>query len=262
MKDKKVDRFFLITVLILVCFGAAMFVSASLGVLAKSEKTFYSILFSQLVLGFGAGLIGMYITFKINYKFWRKYSFMIFIASIILTMLVFVPHVGWMHGGATRWIGIGPISFQPAEILKFGFVIYFASYLSWAKNKVQNFKFGILPALAMFAVIALVLLKQPDTKSLILILITGVSMLFVSGTSLKYIFGIGGIAVVLLGSLVIFTPYLRSRVNTFINPSSDPTGSSYQFQQSLIAMGSGGIFGRGFGQSVQKFNYLPEAQGD
>jgi cell division protein FtsW len=262
MKEKKVDRFFLIIIFLLVIFGVAMFISASLGVLAKNEKTFYSVLFSQLVLGLGLGLVGMFICLKINYKFWRKFSFIIFIGSILLTAAVFIPHVGWSHGGAERWIQVGPVSFQPVEFLKFGFVIYFAAWLSWAKNKVEDFRFGILPFGIMLAIIAFILLKQPDTKSFILITITGISMLFVSGVPIKYIFGVGFGAVILLGALVYFTPYLQERVKTFINPAQDSQGSSYQIQQSLIALGSGGIFGRGFGQSVQKFSYLPEPQGD
>jgi cell division protein FtsW len=141
-------------------------------------------------------------------------------------------------------------------------VIYFAAWLSWAKNKVQDFRCGILPFGIMIAIIAGVLLKQPDTKSLILITVTGISMLFLSGVPWKYLLGIGIGLVFLFGTLVYFTPYLQDRVKTFINPSQDSQGSSYQIQQSLIALGSGGVFGRGFGQSVQKFSYLPEPQGD
>lgn len=262
MKEKKVDKFFLIVVFLLLFIGVAMFISASLGILARSEHTFYSVLISQLVLGLGLGVVGMFICLKINYKFWRNYSFLIFFLSILLTAAVFIPHLGWNHGGAERWIQIGPVQFQPVEFLKFGFVIYFAAWLSWAKNKVQDFRFGMLPFGIMLAIIAFVLLKQPDTKSFILITITGISMLFVSGVPVKYILGAGLGLVVFFGSLVYFTPYLQQRVKTFINPSQDGQGSSYQIQQSLIALGSGGIFGRGYGQSIQKFNYLPEPQGD
>lgn len=262
MKEKKVDKFFLIILLVLVAVGVAMFISASLGVLAKNEKTFYSVLFSQLVLGLGCGLVGMYLSFKIPYKFWRKFSFYIFIGSILLTAAVFIPHVGWSHGGAERWIKLGPVSFQPVEVLKFGFIIYFAAWLSWVKNRVHDFRFGILPFGLMLAVIAFVLFKQPDTKSFILIAITGISMLFISGVPVKYILGISLGAVCLLVALVHFTPYLQERVKTFLHPAQDSQGSSYQIQQSLIALGGGGIFGRGFGQSIQKFSYLPEPQGD
>ena len=232
MKEKKVDKFFLIIVIILVTLGVAMFVSASLGVLAKNPTTFYNVLFSQIVLGLGLGLVGMYFTLKINYKFWRKYSFYIFLLSILLTAAVFVPHLGWSHGGAQRWIKLGIISFQPVEFLKFGFIIYFAAWLSWAKNKVQDFRFGILPLLVMLSIIAFILFKQPDTKSFILISLTGFSMLFISGVKIRYLLSLMAVALLALGILVFFKPYLQDRVKTFLNPSSDPQGSSYQIQQS------------------------------
>lgn len=261
-KEKKVDKFFLIIIFILLTIGVAVFVSASLGVFAKNEILFKSVLFNQLVLGLGLGLIAMYFTLKIDYKFWRQYSFIIFLGAILLTALVFIPGVGWSHGGALRWIKVGTFSFQPVEFLKFGFIVYFAAWLSWVKNKVQDIRFGILPLGIMLGVIALVLLKQPDTKSFILITITGITMLFISGVPMKYILGIGLCVMVFLGGLVLYKPYLQDRVKTFINPSSDPRGSAYQIQQSLIALGSGGVFGRGYGQSIQKFGYLPETQGD
>jgi cell division protein FtsW len=263
MREKKVDKFFLTVVLCLVVLGVAMFVSAALGILARSQKVFYSALESQLLLGFSFGILGMYLALRINYKFWRRYSLPIFVLSILLTAAVFIPHVGWSHGGATRWISLGPFgTFQPAEFLKFGFIIYFAAWLSWTKSRAHDFKFGILPLLGMLAVIAAILFKQPDTKSFILIAVTGVSMLFIAGVPVKYILGVGLCTAVVLSGLVYFTPYLKARVKTFIDPSTDPRGSSYQIQQSLIALGSGGVLGRGFGQSVQKFNYLPEPQGD
>lgn len=262
MKSKKVDKFFLIVLALLILIGVATFVSASLGLLARDKEIFYSVLFSQLVLGLGLGTIGMYLCTKINYKFWRNYSFLIFLGSILLTAAVFLPSLGWSHGGATRWIDLGFVRFQPVEFLKFGFIIYFAAWLSWVKNKVEDFRFGILPFGIMIGIIAFILFKQPDTKSFILITITGLSMLFISGVPIKYILGVGFSLILLLSALVYFKPYLRERVETFVNPSQDALGSSYQVQQSFIAFGSGGIFGRGFGQSVQKFNYLPEPQGD
>jgi cell division protein FtsW len=169
MKEKKIDRFFLTIVILLIIIGIGMFISASFGILAKNPKTFYSVLFSQLVLGFGFGAVGMYFFLKKDYKFWRKNAFYIFLGSILLTAAVFIPFLGWSHGGAERWIKLGPIgTFQPVEFLKFGFIIYFAAWLSWAKNRVQDFKFGILPFGVLLAIIAFILFNQPDTKSFIL----------------------------------------------------------------------------------------------
>lgn len=262
MKGKKIDRFFLIIVFLLLVIGAAIFVSASLGILVKNKDVFYSVLKNQLVLGMGMGFVGMYAALKFDYKILRKYSFIIFLGSILLTMAVFIPGLALRHGGAERWIQFGGFSFQPVEFLKFGFIIYFAAWLSWAKTRVNDFRFGILPLMILLAIIAGILLQQPDTKSLILITATGIVMLFVSGVPMKYILGFSGLAILGLSVVVAVTPYLQERVKTFINPSSDPSGSSYQIQQSLIALGGGGVSGRGFGQSIQKFSYLPEPQGD
>jgi len=261
-KAREVDRVFLGIIIALLIIGVLVFVSASFGILAKSSTKFYGVLFNQLILGLGLGLITLSLASKIPYPFWKKYSLYIFIGSIVLTALVFVPGLGFSHGGARRWISIGPLAFQPVELLKFAFVIYFATWLSWMKNQVRDIKFGIIPLVCMLGIIALVLFKQPDTKSFILILTAGIGMYFITGVKWKYIFGIIGVGLVALVGLVSMKPYLLDRVHTFLDPSRDPSGSSYQLQQSLIAIGSGGVFGRGYGQSVQKFSYLPEPQGD
>lgn len=259
---KKVDKFFLIIVIILVLFGLIMFISASLGILAKNEAKFYGVIANQLILGLGFGLIALYLGFVINYKFLRKNALYIFLGSIILTVMVFIPGLGMEHGGARRWINIFGYSFQPVEFLKIGFIIYLASWLSWAKNKVVDYRYSIIPLLILLGLIALVLLKQPDTKNIILMTATGLGMLFISGVSWKKILGLIVIILVAFSILVLIKPHLMKRVNTFINPNQDISGSSYQLQQSLIAVGSGGMFGRGLGQSIQKFAYLPEPQGD
>ncbi len=256
------DKIFLGLVITLCSIGAFMFVSASLGLLVKNETIFYGVLRSQLFLGLGVGLLAMYITSRIPYKFWRKYSMYFFIGSILLTLAVFIPHLGFSHGGARRWISLGFVSFQPVELLKIAFIIYFASWLSWTKNKISDIKWSVLPMVVMISLIAFVLIKQPDHKSLILIVMTALSMLFISGIKWKYILGMGAILCATLLILAFFTPYLKDRVKTFVDPSRDPHGASWQLDQSLIAIGSGGVLGRGFGQSVQKFNYLPEPQGD
>lgn len=261
-RNQKSDKFFLTIILILLFTGLAFFISASLGVLAKNEKNFYEVLVSQLVLGMGCGLLGMYITLKIPYQFWRKYAFYFFVFALILTACVFIPGVGWTHGGATRWISVFGLSFQPAEILKFAFIIYLSAYLASVKSKIGNFKLTILPFAFMVGVIGLILLNQPDHKSFILIVATGLAMLFLAKVPFRHILLMGVLAVLLAGVLVYFTPYLQSRVKTFLDPNHDAKGASYQIQQSLIAIGSGGVLGRGYGQSIQKFNYLPEAQGD
>lgn len=262
MKKNSIDKIFFGIVASLVVIGLIIFTSASLGILVRNEAKFYGVIFSQFTFGFLGGLVALFIGLKIPYKFLRKYSLVLFVISILLTAAVLIPGIGQSHGGATRWISILGYSFQPVEFLKIGFIIYFAAWLSWAKGKVKDPMFSILPLVIFLGIIAGVLLKQPDTKSIILITITAIVMLFVSGAPIKYILGFFAVSMIAFVILVSFTPYLKERVNTFFNPSENSRSSSYQLQQSLIAIGSGGLVGRGLGQSIQKFNYLPEPQGD
>lgn len=262
MKKGRIDKTFLGIVIALVFAGLITFTSASLGILAKNEVEFNNVLFSQFVLGFGGGILALFIGYKIPYKFIRKYSLLIFILSILITLLVFVPGIGLKFKGASRWINVFGFSFQPVELLKIGFIIYFSAWLSWAKTKVKSPLFSILPLIILIGSIGAILLKQPDTKSLILMTITALVMLFVSGAPIKHLAIFFAIALVCFSVLVYFTPYLKARMETFIKPQENSQTISYQLQQSLIAIGSGGIAGRGLGQSIQKFNYLPEPQGD
>lgn len=260
--NNKIDKIFFGIVISLIIIGVIMFISASLGILNKNESKFYGVMFSQLVYGLGGGLVALYFGLKVDYKFWRRYSLPLFVASIIITLLVFVPSIGFSHGGSRRWINVFDFSLQPVEFLKIGFIIYFAAWLSWAKNRVKDYRFSLIPLLILLGIISAVLIKQPDIKSLILITATGLVMLFVSGAPWKYILGMFAVFIIAFGVLAFTTPYLKSRVTTFLNPGQNASSSSYQIQQALIAVGSGGIAGRGLGQSIQKFNYLPEPQGD
>ncbi len=261
-RKKGIDKTFFGIIIALVVIGLIMFTSASLGILAKNEAKFYGVIFNQLIFGLAGGLVALYFALKIPYTFWRSYSMVFFIISVLLTLLVFVPGFGFSHGGANRWINVLGISIQPVEFLKIGFIFYFAALLSLAKNRIHQFRYSFLPFILLLGIISVILLKQPDTKSIILIIATAFIMLFVSGVSWKKISGLLILCLIAFGVLVSFKPYLMNRINTFINPNQDGRGTSYQIQQSLIAVGSGGTFGRGLGQSIQKFNYLPEPQGD
>lgn len=258
----KIDRTFLSIVASLIIIGAIMFVSASLGILNKNVAKFNGVMVSQLVYGLLGGLVVFYFCLHIPYKFWRRYSLPIFLASIIVTTLVFVPGLGFEHGGSKRWIDILGFSLQPVEFLKIGFIIYFAAFLSWAKGRVKDLKFSLLPLIILLGIISIILINQPDMKSLILITATAIVMLFISGTPWKYILGLFLVAVMALMIFAFATPYLKNRIDTFMHPNENSTTSSWQIQKSLIAIGSGGLTGRGLGQSILKFSYLPEPQGD
>ncbi len=259
--QKSFDRVFLIIVGLLLIVGLFSFMSASFGILAKNTAKFYGVLLNQ-GLGLIIGLVVMFLTSKINYEVWKKYAFYIFLMGVIAVGLVFIPGLGFSHGGATRWLNLGPFSFQPVELLKIGFIIYFAAWLSWTKVELNRMKSGVLPLVILFILGMVLLLKQPDTKSLILMIGSGGALAYLAGLPKKYVVTIFLAGMLGLGGLVAVKPYLFDRIQTFLNPSIDPQGSSFQLQQSLIAIGSGGVMGRGLGQSIQKFSYLPEPQGD
>ncbi len=261
-KQKPFDRYFFWIVSVIAGIGLLSFISASLGILAKSETKFYGVLFNQVVFGLVGGFLLLWICSLIPYTFWRAYSFYFFLAALLVTLAVFIPGLGFEHGGARRWISIGPLQFQPAEFLKVAFVMYFSAWLAWTRKKEGEFLFKILPLVVLLGIVAAALLFQPDTKSLILSTAAACGILFVSGVSWKKVVGVIVLGIVVVGVLAYVRPYVMDRIKTFIDPSADPRGASYQLQQSLIAVGSGGVFGRGLGQSVQKFSYLPEPQGD
>ncbi len=263
MKTLRIDKPLLTSVLILVFAGFFIFSSASLGLLARDEGAqFGSIAFNQLI-GLIIGLsICAFIATKTNYRFLKKYAFYIFCATLFINLLLFIPGLSLQHGGATRWINLRIITFQPSELLKLAFIIYFATWLSAVKDKVRIFKFGLAPFMVIMGILGVLLLAQSDTDTLVVIFASGLAMLIVAGGRVRDIAVMLLIGALCVGSVAYFRPYARQRIMTFLNPAADPLGSGYQIQQSLIAIGSGRVTGRGFGQSVQKFNYLPEPIGD
>jgi cell division protein FtsW len=258
----KFDKPFLFISVILIVVGFFIFSSASLGLLAKEVSNYSNITFSQTVFGLFLGTLAMIIVARSDIKIWKKLALYLFILAIVLNILVLFPQIGFEHAGARRWIKLWSISFQTSEILKLAFIIYFASWLSGVKEKVKTFHWGFLPLLILLGISAVLLLLQPDTDNLILIVIAGVAMFVAGGGQWRHVLIIALAGTVGFAFLVYTKPYIRARITTFFNPSADSLGASYQIRQSLIAIGSGGLFGRGFGQSVQKFTYLPEPVGD
>jgi len=257
-----VDKIFLGISLAIVVAGIFIFSSASLGILAQNESKFYGIIFNQIILGLSLGLIFLAVFSRINYRYLKKFSFIIFFAGAVLSALVFVPGLGLEHNGATRWLSLGSFSFQPAEFLKIGFVTALAALLSMFRDRIRSFKHGILPFIVLAGISGAILLKQPDTGTFLVIFSAGIAMLFVAGARLRDIGALAAASIAGIIALAFAKPYLMARIVTFFNPAADPLGASYQLQQSLIAIGSGGLFGRGFGQSIQKFDFLPEPVGD
>lgn len=246
---------------LLIC-GFVIFVSASLGLLARSNISVFSIALNHIFLGIFGGLIVAYFVSRIQYRIWKKWAPHLFIASAALTALVFIPGLGLESGGGTRWLLIGPISFQPGEALKIGTILFLAAYLAKHRTRLGDWQYGLGGFLAILAVPTTILLLQPDTGTLIIIVASAAAMFLAAGAKWKHIGVIVLIGIIGIGALMVTRPYVLDRFTSFLNPFSDPQGASYQVRQSLIAVGSGGTFGRGFGQSIQKFSYLPEPMSD
>jgi cell division protein FtsW len=262
MKKIKVDLMFLVSLFLLTAIGFLVFSSASLGLLSKHSIKYANVAFNQTFFGLFLGSIACIITANIPYTFYKKNAFWIFLFSIILTALVFLPGLGIEHGGAKRWLDMKVFTFQPGEILKIAYIMYLCAWIASVKNKVEKFTYGMLPFFLITAVVGAIFLAQPDTDTFIIALTAGVSVLFVSGVKWRHIFLIFIIALLGIGTIAFTRPYVMSRITTFLNPELNGLSSGYQIQQSLIAVGSGGVYGRGFGQSVQKFDFLPEPIGD
>ncbi|MCX6717907.1 MAG: putative peptidoglycan glycosyltransferase FtsW [Candidatus Taylorbacteria bacterium] len=261
-KNLGVDKIFLFSVIFLTAIGFAVFLSASMGILAKDSVQFSSITFKQAFFGIILGFVFCFIFSKINYKIFKKYALIFFIFSLLLVSLVFIPQIGLSLNGAKRWISIFGFSFQPVALLNLGFVVYWSAWLSFVKDKAQQFNYGPLPLSIILSIIGTLLLLQPDTDSFLVICFTGIVMLIVAGGKFRHIFLLGFVGILCLTVLAFSRPYIMSRIQSYFNPSVNSLSSGYQLQQSLIAVGSGQIFGRGFGQSIQKFKFLPESISD
>lgn len=259
---ERIDRTLAILVIVLVAAGLLIFLSASLGLFTRDAGAFESAAFSQLALGLGGGLVALYVASKVPLQFLRVYSLYFFGAALVLTAAVFLPVVGLSINGARRWLDLGVTTLQPAELLKIAYVLYLSTWLAAAKNRAASLWDGVVPFGIMTALVGAILLLQPDTDTFLVIAASGLAVMFAAGMRYRDLAVAGLVAVVLVAALVAVRPYLLERVLTFVEPSRDPLGAGYQIQQSLIAVGSGGVFGRGFGQSIQKFNYLPEASSD
>ena len=259
----KPDKSFSIISGLLILFGLVVFSSAAFGLLARGESAgLENGFFSQFVLGLGGGLVLGYIAYRIDINKIRPLSLWLFIASVGITLLVFVPHFGLEWGGAKRWILLGPISFQPAELLKLSTVLLYASWMAGIGKDIKTIRYGVATFLGLLAVAILPLIFQPDNGTAIILIVTSIIMFFSANGKIKHLLTLGLILILLAGVVTLSRPYVMDRILSYLNIVEDPLGVDYQAKQSLMAIGSGEIFGRGWGQSLQKFQYLPEPVGD
>ncbi len=258
-----IDLSLLIVSCLLLVAGLAVLWSAST---AESRHTYDNtnyLIIHQLTRGVLIGLIAMWIFSKLDYHKLKKPAAIIIIGGLLLLLALKIPGLGFTANGATRWIDLGPILFQPSEFAKLALIIYLAAWTSnHNRNGVNNFWSSLFPPLLIVTTMAGLIVFQPDLGTAIAITAIAVTMLFVGGAKLKYLFWTGIGAVILSGLMIIFEPYRMRRITAFINPEIDTLGVSYQINQALIAIGSGGFLGYGYGLSRQKHFYLPEAIND
>lgn len=249
----KGDRLVLILTFALSLFGITMiFDASSVSSLKDFGNKFYYL--EHQALWFGIGSLSFLFFSEYDYRNLRKFALPAFLLSIIFLILVLIPGLNREIYGGKRWLQLGPIGFQPAELTKLTLIIY----LSTLFEKKKEF----LPFIFLVGLILGLLLLEPDLGTATIIISTAVALYFVSGASLKEMSIMGVSSFLLIPLMIMFSPYRRERLFTFLNNSFDVQGSSYHVRQVLIALGSGGIFGRGLGQSRQKFLFLPEVSTD
>lgn len=271
-KDTKnnLDFGMLITIIILLCAGIVMVASASSYYALSNYNNSNYFLVRQLFFGI-IGFIFMIIISNIDYKRYKKWGYLFYIICLVLLALVLTP-LGQTRNGAKRWLGFGALVFQPSEIMKIGLVIGMSTYLSLNYKKLNSFKGYIIPIL-MLLLVVIVMFMQKHLSGTIVMFVAACSIIFVSGIKVKARYIIAGIiAAAAMLAVFIFMPsgdstesggsFRLDRIVSFLNPEEDIKGGNWQAAQSLYAIGSGGIFGRGLGQSRQKYLWLPEAQND
>ncbi len=249
------------TVLVLVSIGIVFIYSSSSVYAYKRFDNPEYFLFKHL-LYVGIGLVAMVILSRTDYSVFKRHPYLIISICILLVLMVYIPKIGVIKNGARRWINLGFITFQPSEILKYGFVIYISYLISKSQEKISSFKGGFLPGLFVMMIVAVILLKQPDFGTTVLLLFTFLSLYFIAGTRLSYIFGLVIAAIPAVYYIIMRSPYKRARIMAFLDPEVHKDTIGYQIYESLISLGSGGLFGQGLGMSKQKLLYLPAAHTD
>jgi len=259
--DFNFDRSLLFVTLALLSLGLVMVASASISIAdSKMSQPLYYFIRQAI---FAA--VGMFIAWgvvSIRLSFWQRYAPQLLMAGVVLLVLVLIPGIGREVNGSTRWLPLGPINIQVAEIIKLFAIFYIADYLQRHHGQLQGSFFKVLAPLVLLGFAALLLLMQPDMGSVVVILSTVLAMLFLGGARLDVFAGLISVMGGLFTLLVWLAPYRLQRLQSFTDPWADPFGSGFQLTQALIAFGRGDWLGVGLGSSMQKLFYLPEAHTD
>ena len=257
--NKKMDYSFLIIVITLLCYGLIMVFSASSASAHYQYDDAYYFIKRQFAWAL-IGVIVMLMVSRISYKTIYKYALHLMVITIVL--LILVPIIGIEAKGAKRWLGFGAVSFQPSEVAKFAIIVFLARSLSVNPDALKTFTKGFLPYVCIIGLVALLVFIEPHLSGAVVIALAGFAVLFGAGAKIKHFITIGVPAVVAVVVAMFSAEYRADRFFAFLDPFKYKQGEGYQIVQSLYAIGSGGFFGLGLGQSRQKYLYLPEAQND
>lgn len=259
-KFKRLDSAFLILILIMLTYGLIMVFSSSYAwAINKFDDSLHFV--SNQALFMIVGIVAMYFVSLIDYHWYRRFFALIFGVALVLLVLVLI--IGTELNNAKRWIYIGSFGFQPSEIMKFALIVLFAHLVSLNYKRMGTFKYGVLPFGICLLTIAALMMQQPHLSGTILMFLIGFVMMFIGGTKFRYFAILGSGAVAALVAVIIFKgEYMLGRIQDWLNPFQNLTDGNWQTAQSLIAIGSGGLLGRGIGGSHQKFLFLPEPYND
>lgn len=258
---KRIDFLLLMGIIVISLFGLLMIYSSSYVWAEYKFSDPYKFIKTQ-GLFLIAGYILMYLVLKFPYTKYLKFANVIFIGCIILLILVLIPGIGSIRNGSRSWFGIGGFGIQPSEFAKLGMIIFTSKYLAFNEKVLKNIKKGVLPILGVLLLVFGLIMLQPDFGTGVIIVISIIGLLFVSGVSIGFFAKLGFLGLLGVVGLIIVAPYRVKRIVSFLNPWTDPLGSGFQIIQSLYAIGPGGLLGLGFGNSIQKHFYLPEPQTD
>jgi cell division protein FtsW len=260
---RRPDSWLSLSVFALMIWGLISVYSASVVISLSEFGTPYHYIIRQ-VIALAIGIVAWFLIQHIDYHQWRKYTVWFLGISFLLLILVLLPLGGIAPtlGGAKRWLFFGPINFQASEFVKLFFTIYLASWLATNKEKIGQFLQGILPYWFLVGAVALLILLEPDLGTALVFLGIGMVLFFMAGAKWFHVGVVLVVGVVLIVLLSVISPYRMARLTAFLNPNSDPLGIGYHSQNISIAIGSGGWWGQGFGNSKQKYFYLPEAHTD
>jgi len=256
-----IDKWLLASVLVLCGFGLIMVFSSSevQGYIDYGNSSYY---FQHQILWLLVGCAGGLLALGLDYHRLRALAPIAAAVIVALLVLVLIPHIGVARNGARRWFGFGAFTIQPAEIAKVVVIVYLARWLEKSSDRVGTFREGLVPFMLMLGLIVCLVLLEKDLGTAMVLTIIAIAMFLVAGARWWHVAGAVLVASGAIGLLIRLEPYRFSRMSAFLNPWADSLNTGFQSVQSVLALGSGGLFGVGLGQSIQKYQWLPEAHTD